>query len=320
MKNTLYILPLMVLIASCTNKEPTLPNINVDEHFEKHVESFIEEAAKRGIEINFEDTGLSILFGNTPEASASCSEIAGHDHGSHQITVNKNVWETLNESLRERLIFHELGHCELNRSHKNDKFNDGSWKSMMRGDPLTQNEERIPIPYFGFRRDYYIDELFNENLIPPDWANLSFEYNELNSESKVLLVEKSNIDVLNDTTNLDIETYEIEFELRTISGSDATWVAWGTEAQHYFFWFQENEFHFAANSSFQGPFHFVENPQFNFNETQKVTVRQTDQFCKIFLNEKFFFMVDRLPSDLYFIMSSTENEIEFDSYTLSEIL
>ena len=320
MKSNLLILSIVILFTACKNEEPDFPNIYVEASIEKHVQSFIAEGAKRGHDINFEDTGLNIVFGNTPNASASCSEIGGHDHGSHHIIINKNIWETLNDSLQERLIFHELGHCELNRSHRNDKFNDGSWMSIMRGDPLNAIDERIPVPYFGFRKSYYIDELFDEEIPLPDWANLNFDYNEIGEGSKSILFEEVNLVKLNDTIDLDIENYELEFEIRTVSGTEVTWIAWGTEEKHYFCWFQENEFHFAANSSFQGPFHFLENSQLNFRDKQKVTVRQSGSFCKVFLNEKFFFMVDRLPSDLYFIQSSIENEIEIDSYKLSEIL
>ncbi|MFT5168205.1 MAG: hypothetical protein ACI8P3_003446 [Saprospiraceae bacterium] len=320
MKSNFYILSFLILLTACKTEENDLPNINVDESFEKHVVSFIEEGAKRGHIIDFEDTGLTIIFGNTPNASASCAEIGAQDRGSHQIIVNKNIWQSLNDSLQERLIFHELGHCELNRNHRNDKFADGSWKSIMRGDPLTELDERMPIPYFGFRRDYYLNELFDEQIQLPDWANQSFEYHDLPLTSKNLIIEKSNLSLLDDTTDLEIDDYEMEFEIRTISGIEATWVAWGTEEQHYFFWFKGNEFHFAANSTFQGPFHYIENDAFNFRETQKITIRQNGPFCKIFLNEQFFFMVDRLPSDLYFILSSIENVIKIDSYTLSEIL
>ena len=68
------------------------------------------------------------------------------------------------------------------------------------------------------------------------------------------------------------------------------------------------------------PFHFTKDESLDFNKNQKVTIRQNSPFCKVFLNEKFFFLLDRLPSDLFFVMSSTENEIEIESYTLSEIL
>lgn len=320
MKSTLYALALILLFASCASEEPDLPNIFVEDAFEPYVESFISEGAKRGYNIDFEDTGLTIIFGHTPNASASCSEIAGHDHGSHQIMVNKKAWQTLNDSLRERLIFHELGHCELNRTHKNDKFADGSWQSIMRGDPMTEVDERLPIPYFGFRRDYFIDELFDEEVQAPDWANLNFDYHEIAMESRNVIVSQSGLPTLNDTVNLDLRDYELEFELRTISGTQPTWLAWGTEERHYFFWLQENEFHFSANSNFQGPFHFVKNEQYDFRQSQKVTIRQKGPFCKVFINEQFFFIVDRLPAELFFVMSSSENEIEIESYTLSEIL
>lgn len=320
MKSIRFAIFVLIFLSACQVEEPTPSNINIEEAFLPYVNAFIQEGAKRGHTIDFEDTGLSVVFGNIPTASASCLEIGGSDHGSHQIIVNKSTWETLNDTLRERLIFHELGHCELNRIHKNDKLADGSWKSMMRGDPLPQIDEPLPVPYFGFRRAYYIDELFDADTPLPDWANTEFDYNDLDPNMRNTLVAKSDIPHLNDTINFELDDYELEFELRTISGDAATWLAWGTEAQHYFFWLQENEFHFSANSSFQGPFHFIKNESLNFRDLQKVTIRQEGAYCKLFLNEKFVFMVDRLPVDLFFVLSSTENEILIKSYTLSEIV
>jgi hypothetical protein len=319
MRNTLYLFGFTILLSACQPDPVSIPNIRIDEAFEPFVESFIQEGEKRGYTIDFSDTGLGITFGNIPNASASCTEIAGHDSGSHQIIINKDAWQILNDSLRERLIFHELGHCELNRVHRNDKFEDGSWKSIMRGDPLNEIEEILPIPYFGFRRAYYIDELFNENQSLPDWANLKFEYDEIAEESKNLLISKQNLSFLQDTIDFTVDDYELEFVLRTLSGEDITWVAWGTAERHYFFWTKGDRFYFAANSAFQGPFHFVQDANLNFQTSQKVTIRQVGPFCKVFLNESFFFMVDRLPADLFFVQSSTENDILIEEYNLHTI-
>lgn len=319
MRYALYLFSFSIFISACSPEPVAVSNINVNEAFEPFVESFVKEGAKRGYEIDFSDTGLSIVFGNTPNASASCTEIAGHDSGSHQIIVNKDAWQTLNDSLRERLIFHELGHCELNRVHRNDKFDDGSWKSIMRGDPLSDADEKLPIPYFGFRRDYYINELFNDGVSLPDWANLKFAYDEISADSKTLLIDEQNRSVLQDTIDFAVDDYELEFVLKTLSGDEITWIAWGTAEQHYFFWTRGNHFHFAANSSFQGPFHFVEDADLNFQNAQKITIRQIGPFCKVFLNEEFFFMVDRLPADLFFVQSSIENDILIEEYRLSAV-
>ncbi len=319
MRYALYLFSFSIFLSACRPEPTEVSNINVDEAFEPYVNSFIQEGAKRGYDIDFSDTGLSIVFGNIVNASASCTEIAGHDSGSHQILVNKDAWHTLNDSLRERLIFHELGHCELNRVHRNDKFEDGSWKSIMRGDPLSEADEKLPIPYFGFRKDYYINELFEESVSLPDWADLKFEYDEIPASSKTPLIEAQGLPNIQDTIDFEIEDYELEIVLRTVSGEDITWVAWGTTEQHYFFWMQDTDFHFAANAAFQGPFHFVQHPDLDFRESQKITIRQVGPFCKIFLNETFFFIVDRLPADLFFIQSSMDNDIVIEEYRLSRI-
>ena len=40
--------------------------------------------------------------------------------GYRQILIDKEYWDNSNESLRVSLVFHELGHCDLNREHSSD--------------------------------------------------------------------------------------------------------------------------------------------------------------------------------------------------------
>ena len=115
-----------ILLVSCSGGDGL---IDVDPEFQIFVDEFVEEAANRGIEIDFSDTGLSVQF----------SDFALNDLGgfcrlsSHMIEINKEDWFALSPSRRSQLLFHELGHCELRRGHTNDKLTDLSWISLMRG-------------------------------------------------------------------------------------------------------------------------------------------------------------------------------------------
>ena len=42
-------------------------------------------------------------------------------HGHKDIVIKQPYWNTLGDYGREQLIFHELGHCALNRDHDNNK-------------------------------------------------------------------------------------------------------------------------------------------------------------------------------------------------------
>lgn len=66
------------------------------------------------------------LAGLTPDVSmltvvftdSLASNILGScNMGAQYVRINRALWQTLNSGHREELIFHELGHCVLNRLH-----------------------------------------------------------------------------------------------------------------------------------------------------------------------------------------------------------
>ena len=52
-------------------------------------------------------------------------------NGKPRITIVRDAWERFSEKTREQLIFHEMGHCLLNRTHDSETFEDGRPKSIM---------------------------------------------------------------------------------------------------------------------------------------------------------------------------------------------
>lgn len=69
--------------------------------------------------------------------------------GSH-IHLNESSWNKMDDTEREMLVFHELGHCELRK--KNTKG-----RSIMNIRPLSNKEDYIK------NRGKYIKELCNGN-------------------------------------------------------------------------------------------------------------------------------------------------------------
>lgn len=68
--------------------------------------------------------------------------------GTPYIKLKKNVWGVLYPIEREALVFHELGHCILNRPHVEDV------ESLM--------NPSINFGDYELDRNYYLKELFNE--------------------------------------------------------------------------------------------------------------------------------------------------------------
>lgn len=76
------------------------------------------------------------------------------DYNTTTITLDKTYWKTANEYARQVLVFHELGHCILDRGHKEEKVN-GVPTSIMYPINMTK--------YYIDHEDYYIHELFYDN-------------------------------------------------------------------------------------------------------------------------------------------------------------
>lgn len=162
---------IVVLFIGCS-EEP--PEINVDPVFQEFVDEFVEIAATFGQDIDFSDTGLSIQFRDVVDRGSS-----GVCLGNHRIEIETVFWAGLTDDDRQGLIFHELGHCELNRPHRNERLLNGEWASRMRGDPIPEGFNAV-INYAGTRLDYYISEVFLGSAAPfPDWQNRTAEFDEV---------------------------------------------------------------------------------------------------------------------------------------------
>jgi len=73
--------------------------------------------------------------------------------GHREIEIDQEAWENLDEVRKYALIYHELGHCQLNRDHNDKKMKDGCKESLMNSFLLG---EKCLIKHDS----KYIDELF----------------------------------------------------------------------------------------------------------------------------------------------------------------
>ena len=114
---------------------------------------FIEEANEQQFKLNM--ANLNIIF----VADIPCNEcikgtsILGNCKVNHKIiNLNARMWQKRSELANRLTLFHELGHCLLNRGHYI-----GSDKSIMTAYiPATET--------FKIYYEDYMDELFNPSL------------------------------------------------------------------------------------------------------------------------------------------------------------
>ena len=179
-----WLIVVFVFTISCKPEEINEPTVyNVDASLTKYVDKFFQEANSRGITIPKENLIVKPAT-NTADFTdicGKCTQNAKFPELQRTVeinTTNSPCWKNISENDKEALVFHELGHCLLNRiAHKNDTFADGSPKSIM----VANNTDLYGPCIYAFdenptlcnktnRRKYYIDELFDEKTAAPSWA------------------------------------------------------------------------------------------------------------------------------------------------------
>lgn len=151
-------------LVSCQN-DTLLFEQDFDENQEKFVDvhsdlkpffmSFESEGASRGWDIDLTALGIAGEFDEIDEGNVAgiCS------YGSHrpnQITIDRTFWQRANQLAREMIVFHELGHCYLERDHLEEAFANGYCQSIMRSGNCCCRDG-----YNSENRAYYLDELFS---------------------------------------------------------------------------------------------------------------------------------------------------------------
>ena len=160
----------------------------VPDIIQPYIDEFIAEAAERGINLQIDD--LVVLFEENLEvdgthAAGLCQFGSKKTSPTIKLDTTSVNWQS-NASSRELLVFHELGHCVLDRGHVEDRLPNNNFTSVMR-----PSGEQLYGPVLSrFKREYYFDELFNATSPAPSWAVNVLEYNDISQSSKTLEAEE----------------------------------------------------------------------------------------------------------------------------------
>ena len=167
------LVPTLLLLASaalvsCDKAEPaTLPTTEqvvppgeirypgVDAELQEYFARYELEASLRGIEV---DLGASDVRGFLVEIDDE--GVAGtctfNPAEPNTLRVDLETWEAVSASFREYIVFHELGHCERLRGHREDENRDGRCVSLM-----ASGTGGCRAVYSSLNREEILDELFN---------------------------------------------------------------------------------------------------------------------------------------------------------------
>jgi len=165
---SVFVLLILLLFSSCKNSH----EYSVDSAFTDYLQRFEDEGALRGHTFDLKSSGLIIEFGDLTDSAAGLT----HYETPIRIQIDRTYWKAISNTagadmMKEDLIFHELGHGVLGRSHLNTMLENDDWKSMMCGGTKVNNRS-WNINYRGERRKYYLDELFDINTEAPAYSSM----------------------------------------------------------------------------------------------------------------------------------------------------
>ncbi|TAE60242.1 MAG: hypothetical protein EAZ89_01710, partial [Bacteroidetes bacterium] len=154
-KLSTLLLASLFLLQACKDDEP-VKVYDVPSIIQPYIDLFEQEAAARGQTLNIDNLKVEFetdLQGG--DAAGLCTFASPNTPTPHiRLDTTSYNWQN-NEYHREILIFHELGHCILNRLHKDDVLPNGNYASIMR----STGEQLYGGSLNAFKRDYYLDEL-----------------------------------------------------------------------------------------------------------------------------------------------------------------
>ena len=143
-----------VLLCTACAKDRIISENYVDEDLDPYFERFVQEAALRGVDLQ---EALDLISGYIEEiedgsVSGQCRHLVD---APDKVVIDRDFWNVANDNRKEFLVFHELGHCMLGRSHLDTKDRNGMCVSIMHS-----SSDACVNAYSYSTRSAYLDELF----------------------------------------------------------------------------------------------------------------------------------------------------------------
>lgn len=173
MKKLLPLFLFLTLLSACSDDsdELTPTKYEVPAEVEPFVQSFIAEAKKRNLDLVINNLIVELTTPVNIGSRPVCGKATGEGGRQNVITldIECQAWRNGGEA-REILVFHELGHAILKiRDHRDSTLPNGAYKSILFGGEGWSVNSAFYINDLT-KREYYLDELFDETTPVPDWA------------------------------------------------------------------------------------------------------------------------------------------------------
>lgn len=134
-----------------TSTDPIFnPYVNL---FESKMLNYSSRSPRHHVPINFGDTTIK-------DGEAKLGLCLLYSGGQREIIVNKTWWNSAPEARKEALIFHELGHCQLERvGHRDARLShEGRSYSLSLMNTYLPSESE-----YRLLKEGYLKELFSED-------------------------------------------------------------------------------------------------------------------------------------------------------------
>jgi len=165
----------LVLTSGCANEKIIFAmqlNDNTDEmadlYLKEYLLDFFEEAHQfrewKDLRIDSLDIRFNEGFPLQPDSKthviAQCNDMVWPNGTitNRSITIDQPYWNALSSTHKKVLLFHELGHCYLNRDHNDNMLQDGEIESIM------HSSLDIHDWYFEAHKEFYLKELFTKEV------------------------------------------------------------------------------------------------------------------------------------------------------------
>ena len=122
--------------------------------FREQIKSFMLEADKHGKHVSLQHLTIQFTRSLSNDWVGACYPSANTNH--KRIMITKSYWYSIDSVAKQQLIFHELGHCVLNRDHNDLKVNGHPVSIMYYNMDVSESDRTW---YISHQKEY-LDELF----------------------------------------------------------------------------------------------------------------------------------------------------------------
>jgi len=145
------ILSAMTMFWSCNKNDLDL---FVDPSLQEYLDRFKAEGAARGVTVDYVESRIAAYL-RTILDSGVIGQCAHSETEENTVIIDRMYFNSATDLEKEFVVFHELGHCVLNREHLDDADNQGNCISIM-----TSGIGACNINYTASTRKGLLDELF----------------------------------------------------------------------------------------------------------------------------------------------------------------